>query len=51
VDVVIDVGANSGLYTLLGASLSKEVISVEPSPSNLEVLFHNIVANRFAEAR
>jgi FkbM family methyltransferase len=48
-DVVVDVGANTGYYTLLAAPLvgsSGRVIAVEPNPSAFRLLEHNIRQNR-----
>lgn len=47
-DVVYDVGANAGFYTLLAATLvgaRGRVVSFEPVPSNLEVLRRHIALN------
>lgn len=46
----VDVGANIGIYTLLGASRvgpSGRVYAIEPGPENLEYLKHNIHLNNF----
>ena len=48
-DVVVDVGANSGMWSCLGAQMGKPVIAIEPVPANLMVLFRNILANGFSE--
>lgn len=45
VDVFVDVGANIGLYTCLAASKGCTVVAVEPLPSNLRCLYHNIKSN------
>jgi FkbM family methyltransferase len=47
-DVVVDVGANSGMWTCVGAQMGKHVVAVEPVPANLRILFHNILANGFS---
>jgi FkbM family methyltransferase len=47
----VDIGANIGYYTLLGAAaVGKEgkVIAFEPEPHNLELLKKNIALNRFS---
>ncbi|MHB8694004.1 MAG: FkbM family methyltransferase [Solirubrobacteraceae bacterium] len=47
-DVVIDVGANVGVYTLLAARAvgpSGRVYAVEPDPRNFELLSENIALN------
>ena len=37
-DVVLDVGANIGIFTCRTSKRANEVISIEPDPSNFEVL-------------
>jgi FkbM family methyltransferase len=47
-DVVFDVGANIGLYTLpmsRAVGATGTVVSFEPDPDNLRILKHNIAAN------
>lgn len=45
-DLIIDVGANSGSYTILaGAVLSAKTISVEPVPATFSRLVRNIELN------
>jgi len=49
-DTVIDVGANSGFFTLLAAALvgpKGRVVSFEPDPTNIPRLRHNLEINRF----
>ncbi|MGD0293290.1 MAG: FkbM family methyltransferase [Terracidiphilus sp.] len=46
-DVVLDLGANIGIYSCLAASRGKHVIAVEPSPRNLKFLYRNLLENRF----
>ena len=49
-DVVIDVGANIGYYTLLFAKLVGEegrVYAFEPDPDNFELLKRNVEINRY----
>ena len=48
--VVLDVGANLGLYTLLAAKRGAQVFAVEADPLNAEMLRHNLKINRL-EAR
>lgn len=44
-DVVYDVGANVGFFTLLAAKLAKEVYAFEPLPRNLEFLREHVRLN------
>ena len=53
-DVLIDVGANSGVYTLKGARLvggDGAVLSLEPNPDLLRVLKRNTGRNRLNNVR
>lgn len=46
-DVVVDVGANNGIFTLFAASLThNKVYAFEPAPRNFEILERNIAANK-----
>ena len=52
-NIVIDVGAHIGLYTILGAKYvgsSGKVISIEPHPGNFEILKRNINLNGLTNA-
>jgi len=44
-DVMLDVGANIGIYSVLAAARGARCISVEPFPINIVELRHNIEAN------
>ncbi len=45
-DVVVDIGANNGVFTLFASSKTRNAIhAVEPSPRNLEILRRNIAVN------
>jgi FkbM family methyltransferase len=49
-DIVIDVGANIGYYTLIFAQLvgkSGKVIAFEPEPKNFEILKKNVEINNY----
>lgn len=46
-DVMVDCGANSGLFTCLAASRKIPTIAVEPHRPNLSVLYRNIKDNAF----
>ncbi len=46
-DVVIDVGAHIGRYTLIAAKQAGMVVSVEPEPRNFFLLQENVKLNRF----
>jgi FkbM family methyltransferase len=47
VDVVVDVGANAGYFTVLASRLapSASIVSVEPEPENLRILRANLALN------
>ena len=47
--VVLDVGANLGIYTLHALSAGCEVYSFEPVPRTYEIMRQNIKANGFAD--
>lgn len=46
-EVILDVGSNTGIYTLLAFNNNSKakVLSIEPVPVNFEVLVKNIIAN------
>lgn len=44
-DIVLDVGANIGIFTLNVAKRVKNVISIEPEPRNFSILSKNITDN------
>ena len=46
-DIVLDIGAHIGRYTLVAAQRGSFVVSVEPVPSNFAVLQENVKLNRF----
>ena len=45
-DIVIDIGANMGYYTLFFSSLAAKVYAFEPDPTNFSILQKNIAANK-----
>ncbi len=49
-DLFVDIGANIGSYTILGASERRaETISIEPIPQTFKILQENIVLNNVSE--
>jgi len=46
-DVVVDIGANVGLFTCLAAQAGRKVLAIEPHPYNLQCLYRNIEINHF----
>jgi FkbM family methyltransferase len=53
--VFLDVGANTGIYTLKAAKYfsgkNGQVIALEPFPDILATLYHNVLANGFTNVR
>ena len=47
-DIVVDVGANIGYYTLLMAKNHASVFSYEPEPQNFDLLKKNVILNNFS---
>ncbi|HYT42261.1 MAG TPA: FkbM family methyltransferase [Methylomirabilota bacterium] len=46
-DIVVDIGANNGVFTIFAASFTHNAIhAFEPSPRNLEFLRRNIAVNK-----
>jgi hypothetical protein len=45
-DVLVDVGANVGLYSCLFAKRGKHAVAIEPYGPNLQILYLNISRNR-----
>ncbi len=48
-DVMLDVGANIGIYSVLAAACGARCVSVEPFPVNIVELRHNIEANELTD--
>jgi FkbM family methyltransferase len=46
-DVVVDVGAHIGRYTLAAATTASRVVAIEPDPANFTALTRNVELNRF----
>jgi FkbM family methyltransferase len=47
-DVVVDVGAHIGRYSLIAARMASRVVSIEPEDSNFKMLVDNIRLNGFS---
>jgi FkbM family methyltransferase len=47
--VVLDIGANIGIYTLLAAKRGARVFAVEADPNNAKILRHHIKTNGFTQ--
>ena len=45
-DIVIDAGANIGVFTLLASQVAKNVIAIEPDEENLKILELNLNMNK-----
>jgi FkbM family methyltransferase len=48
-DVIVDVDANSGIFSCLAVELGKQAIAFEPMPSTLAVLLAVVERNGFAD--
>lgn len=46
-DIFVDVGANTGHFSLIAASQGAEVIAIEASPANCRLFRRNVEANAF----
>lgn len=44
-DILVDVGANTGLYSCLARHMGKHAVAIEPHPDNLRLLFRNLEEN------
>ncbi len=49
--VFLDIGANMGWFTLLAAAIAGQVIAIEPNPTNVQLLYRSLLANRFHNVR
>ncbi|WP_393972243.1 FkbM family methyltransferase [Oxyplasma meridianum] len=45
-DIVVNAGANIGIFTVLASSLAKQVIAFEPDIANLRILRENLELNK-----
>lgn len=50
-DVVFDIGANVGFFTLLAAKLAKQVYAFEPLPRNVDYLRRHLEMNKVRNAK
>jgi FkbM family methyltransferase len=50
-DVVVDGGANVGIFSVLAAKTAAQVIAVEPHPENFEYLCRNLERNHVTNVR
>ena len=50
-NLVVDVGAHIGKYTVLAAKLSKNVLALEPNKENFKILKRNIKINGLKNVR
>ncbi len=50
-DLLVDIGANEGGWTILAASIKAKVIAVEPIPETVKLLLENIKLNNRLESR
>lgn len=48
-ELLVDIGANVGLYTCLARSLGRRAVAVEPHPANLRLLRANLAANGWSD--
>ncbi len=48
-DVVVDIGANVGIYSCLAASRGKKTVAIEPLPRNLNYLYRNLWDNQLRD--
>ena len=45
-DIVVDAGANIGIFTLIASQVADRVVAVEPDPQNYKILRENVDGNR-----
>ena len=48
-DVVVDIGANVGLFTCLSVQAGRHTIAVEPHPGTLKLLYRTLLDNDFVD--
>ena len=47
--LVVDVGANTGFYSLIAGRCGSRVLAFEPVPTVREILIRNVAANRLED--
>lgn len=47
----VDIGANMGWFTLLGADLARRVIAIEPNHNNVQLLYRSLLTNQFTNVQ
>ena len=48
-DIIVDVGANVGLFSCLGAQIGLSVVAIEPHPKNVQLLCRNVRENGYSQ--
>lgn len=44
-DIVVDAGANIGIFTLIASQVAEHVVAIEPGPQNYKILRENVEGN------
>jgi FkbM family methyltransferase len=44
-DIVVDAGANIGIFTLIASQVAEHVVAIEPDPQNYKILRENVEGN------
>lgn len=50
-DIIIDIGAHVGIFTLRAARQAKNVLAIEPHPFNYSLLTNNVKANKLVNVQ